>query len=90
MKEVLLDEKLCDKARKGLFVCAEKSSLLIQNCEHETSCTFVEEIEEGTLIAEGLNMLSGFVETVSIVEKRSCRLRRISQKRSRTLRSASL
>ena len=37
----------------------------VENWEHETSCTFVEDMEEGAPIAEVLN-LSGFVETVCI------------------------
>ena len=65
MKEVLLDEKVSDKALKALFVCAEKSSGPIENREHETSCTLVEEIEERAPTAEGLNLLTGFVETVA-------------------------
>ena len=56
IKEGLLDEKMCDKQLKALFVCAENSSGLVENFEHETSCTFVQEMEEGVPIAEGLNL----------------------------------
>ena len=69
MKEVFLDEKLSDKSLKARFVSAEKSSGPVEICEHETSCTFAEEIEEGVSIAQGLCLLSGFVETVASVEK---------------------
>ena len=70
MKAALLDEIVSDKQPKALFVCAEKSSGPVENFEHETSCTFVKEMEEGAPIAEGLNLLSGFVETVASVVKR--------------------
>ena len=54
---------------KALFGCAEKSCGPDENCEDVTSYTFVEETEEGASIAEGLNLLSGFVETVATVVK---------------------
>ena len=60
---------MSDKALKALFVCAEKSSGLVENCEHGTSCTFVEQMEEGAPIAEVLNLLSGVVETVATAVK---------------------
>ena len=70
MKEVLMDEKVSGKALKALFVCAEKNSGPVENCELETSYTFVEEIEEGVPIADDMNLLCGFVETVASVMKR--------------------
>ena len=42
MKEVLLNEMLTNKVLKALFVCAQKSSGPVENCDHETSCTFDE------------------------------------------------
>ena len=42
----------------------------VENQEHETSCTFVEEMEEGAPIAEVLNLLSGFAESISIFVRR--------------------
>ena len=89
MKEVFLDEKLSDKVLKALFVFAKKSSGLVENCDHGTSCTFTEEMEEEMRVGEVLNLLSGFAEAVVTIVKRACRLRRISQKRSQTLQSAS-
>ena len=70
MKDVLLDEKLFDNALKALFVRAEKSFGPVENCEHKTSRTFVEEVDEGTPKAKGLNLLPRFVETVATVVRR--------------------
>ena len=56
MKEVLLDEKVPDKVLKALSVSGENNSEPVENCEHETSCTYVQEMEEGEPIAEGLNL----------------------------------
>ena len=53
VKEVLLSEKLSDKLQKALIVRTEKRSGPIEDCEHETSCTFVQEMEERVLIADG-------------------------------------
>ena len=58
MKDVLLDEKVFDKALKAIFVRAEKSSGPVENSEHDTSCTFVEEMEEGAPLADVLNLFS--------------------------------
>ena len=55
---------------KALFVCAEKSSGLVENCQYEASCTFVEGMEEGAAIADNMNLWSGFVETVATNVKR--------------------
>ena len=65
-----MNVKLSDKAPKTLFVCAEKSSRPVENCELETLCTFVEEMKEGAPIANDMNLLCGFVETVASVMKR--------------------
>ena len=58
---------MTDKALKALFVCAEESFGPVESCEHRTSCTSVEEMGQGAPIVEGLNLLSGFVETVDTV-----------------------
>ena len=71
MKEVLIYGKLSDQALNGLFAYVEKSKRPVENYEHETSCTFAEAVEEAAPIAEGLNVLSGFVETVATVVKKS-------------------
>ena len=70
MKEVLMAEKLSDEALKAVIVFAEKSSRPVENCELETSCTFVVEMEEVDPIADDMNLLSVFVETVDSVMKR--------------------
>ena len=71
MKELLLDARLSDKALKALFVTAEKSYGTILSCVHKEPSTFVEAVEEGAPVAEGLNLLSGIVETASTVVKKS-------------------
>ena len=52
MKEVLLGEKLFRKLQKALIVHAEKSSGSIEDCKHETSSKFFQEMEEGVPIAK--------------------------------------
>ena len=56
MKEALIDEKASDEQLNALFFCAEKSSRQVENFERETSCTFVQEMDESVPIAEGLNL----------------------------------
>ena len=71
MKEILLDTKLSGKALKALFVCAEKSNGTVKDHDHEEPSTFVETLEERASVAEGLDLLCGFVETVATVVKKS-------------------
>ena len=73
MKEVLLDE-VCDQTLNALLACAKRRRP-VENHEYKNSCAIVEAVEEGAPIAKGLNVLSGFVETVATVVKRACRLR---------------
>ena len=69
-EEELLYEELSDKVLKPQLMCAEKSTRTVENCELESSYTLVEEMEEGAPIAEDLNLLPGFVETVVTVVTR--------------------
>ena len=71
MKELLIDRKLSDEALKELFNCVEKSNGIVEDPEREEPSRLVEMMEEGAPIAEGLNFLSGFVETVAAVVKKS-------------------
>ena len=70
-KEVLLDSKLSEKALKELFICVEKSNGIAEDPGHENPFAFVETTEEVTPIAEGLDLMCGFVETVATVVKKS-------------------
>ena len=69
IKKVLLDEKMCDQALNALLPCAKRMRP-VENHVYKNSCTLVEAVEDGAPIAKGLNVLSGFVETVAIVAKR--------------------
>ena len=70
-KEVLLDIKLSEKALKELFICVENSNGVVEDPEHEKPSTVVETMEEAAPIAEGLDLLCGFVDKVVTVVKKS-------------------
>ena len=71
MKEVLLDPELSAKALKALSICAGEKPGAAEHHDRLEHCIFVDTMEKGAAIAEGVNFLCGYVETVATVVKKS-------------------
>ena len=71
MKEVMLDPELSAKELKALSICAEMKPGAAEHHSCEEPHAFMATMEKAAPIAEGVNLLCGYVETVATVLKKS-------------------